>query len=71
MIDTKTAGLLLDRLNNTTKDKSIVSLRRFITMNIDLLSRFLRISGENVRTIYEFLKAGGLNVGTYHGFRSA
>jgi hypothetical protein len=70
-IDTRAAGSLLEKLDSVTRDNSIVSLRRFIALNLDTFSRFIRFSGGNVRTLYEYLKAGGLDVGTYHGFRSA
>jgi hypothetical protein len=70
-IDVKAAASILERLNDAAKDDSLVSQQRFVIMNFDVLSRFVRHSGENVRTVYEYLKAGGLNVGTYHGFRSA
>jgi hypothetical protein len=70
-IDMKTAVLILEKLERTSKDDNIVSMRKFIAVNCDVLTRLVRYSGKNIRNIYEDLKASGLDVGTYNGFRSS
>lgn len=70
-VDMRAAVQVLKKLENFAKDdNNIVSLRRFVTVNLDVLSRLVQFSGKNLRNIYEDLKASGLDVGTYHGFRS-
>ena len=70
-IDMKAAAQILERLGDTAEDNSDISLGRFVTLNFEVVSRFLSRSGKNVRHVYEYLKTNGLDVGTYHGFRSA
>jgi hypothetical protein len=70
-INMRTAVSIIEKLEHLAKDDNIVSLRRFVAVNFDVLSRLVRYSGKNIKTLYEDLKASGLDVGTYHGFRSA